>query len=442
MAPLLAWLSTLRRGADRYYPPTDSTSYDAMLKDTYDNEAVLNSLNQENEGLAWMESVEADPTQGRQHVIPIRKSRNFAAGAIPVRGALPQAGRSEWDKWLIDMRVNYTRVGIDRWTMNRTRNDRGAFEEAWGLEMKKAVEDLAFVRNRQTWGYGKGVLAKVTGSHVAQTTVELKDPGGVVGTFLANRYIQIGMFVHVIDGTTPTTIKGYGTVTAVNADGTDITLDTAVTCTTGDLVVPAQSATQNSYNVEPEGFLAMVDAGTYVAVYHNITRASVPVSCAQVITSVGTLSADAMQQWIDAVSIAVGGTVDVMTMHHDTARAYLALTELDRRYTGTDLTNPDAGTKRAKKPSGKGSLAYGNIPFLVDRDHPFGMVMGLKKNTFMRLVWPDVGWADEQGIVKWVQGFDEFTAYYRLPENPHCTEPARNFRADGITTSQLVVRSL
>lgn len=440
-------LDVFRPWHDRnFMPATDSTSYDPMFKDDYHNEALLNTLQDENHVVSWMESVEADTTQGRQHIVPKRVGRNYSVGSIGARGALPQAGRSVFKESKIDMRDVYLRVGIDRWTMNRARNNKGAFKQALALEMETAVEDCAFFRNRMAWGYGAGILAKVSGVHSATTTIELKDPGNVTGTTLANRYIQGdangGMFLAFLDGST-FAIKGTATVTAVNTDGTDITVDTAQTLADNDLVVIAQTAAQTSYNKEPEGFLASIDDGTYVGTYHNISRTTYPIEKASVFTGVGALSLDAIQQWIDSVSIKVGGTIDMFMYEHAVARAYLALLEADRRYaTDANLMNPDGGTKRAKKPAGKGGPTYGNIPSLVDRDAPFGTAFGVKKDSFMRLTWPDTGWADEGGaVLKWVDGYDEYTAFWKLFENPHCLQPVRNFRAEGITVNQLIVRS-
>jgi hypothetical protein len=428
-----------------FMPATDSTSFDPMFKDDYHATAILNSLNDENHIQAFMEEVEADPTQGRKHIIPKRVGRNFSVGSIGARGALPQANRSAFAKSEIDMRDLYLRVGIDRYTMNRSRNNKGAFAEALALEMESAVEDAAFHRNRIAWGDGRGILAKVNGTHTATTTLEVEDPMGIAGTQTPNRYLQGdsngGMFIAILDSSTKA-IKATATITACNTDGTDVTLDTAITAADGDFIVLAQSATQHSYNKEPEGLLAAVDDGTYVGTYHAIVRSTTPLEKAHVVTAVGTLSADAVQQAEDGVSIKVGKGPELYACEHGVARAIIAITEQDRRYSGADLMTPDAGTKRMKKPSGTGGLTLGGKKVLVDRDAPFKHLFGLRKGTFIRLTWPDTGWAEEGGgILKWVDGYDEFTAYWMLFENYHCVMPVRNFRAEGVDTNHITVRS-
>jgi hypothetical protein len=438
-------LDSLLTRQDRcYMPAADATSWDPMIKDTYHSRAMLNTLNEENPALDFMEEVEATPTQGRKHVIPKIIGRNYSAGSIPIRGALPQQDRAKFTKSEIDVRNIMVRVGFDEWVEQRTRNNKGAFAEAFATEMDVAIDSVAFQRNRMAWGTGRGVLAKVNGTHAGLTTIELKDPGGVAGTFMANRYVQGdangGMYLGFLDGST-FAIKGTAQVTAVNADGTDITVDGAQVLADGDLVVIAQSPSQTSYDVEPEGILAAVDDGTYVATYHAIVRSSTPIEKAHVVTGVGPISYDAIQQGEDACSIRVGGASDLYAAQHDVARSLLALTDVDRRYT-TDLMKPDGGTKRMKKPGGKGGMVVGGKEVLVERDAPYGMFFGLRKGTFLRLTWPNTGWADKGGgVLKWVDGYAEYSAFWHLFENYHNVAPSKNFRLEGITTNGVVAKS-
>lgn len=430
--------------ATAFMPSQDSTGYDPMIKDRYHSRAMLNTLNEENPALDKMEEVEAVPTEGRQHIIPKLIGRNYSVGSIPKRGALPQADRAKYDQSKITMRNVVVRCGLDEWVEQETRSNKGAFEKVWANETEVAMKSVAFQRNRMAWGAGKGVLAKVSGAVAGLTVIPLKDPGGVAGTFMPNRYVQGdgngGMFVHFLDSAT-FTIKGYGTVTATNSTGADITVDAAQTLADGDLVVLGQTPTQNSFDVEPEGILAGVDDGTFVAVYHNITRASVALEKATVVTGVGPISFDAIQQGEDAVSIKKGGATDGYAMQHDVARAILALTDIDRRYSGADLSKPDGGTKRMKKPGGTGGMVIGGKECLVERDAPYGMFFGMRWGTWLRLTWPNTGWNDKGGgILRWVEGFLAWTAFWHLFENYHNVDPSGNFRLEGITTTQVAAK--
>jgi hypothetical protein len=430
-------------------PAADPTSWDPLFKDDYSPEVIENSLAEENNIQNFMVTDVADDTwQGRRKVIPKLVGRNWSIGSIPVRGRIPNQGRSTYVDSIVGMRNLYGSVGFGRDVMIQSRNKKGSWKEVVAQEMSRLVEDFSFVRNRIAWADGRGILARCNGIQTGVTTLELKDPLNVPGSFNANRYIHgdalTGMSLCIVDSGT-FAIKGFFTVTAYNADGTDITTDVAVTCADGDYVVVGQSATQSSYNLEPEGLLAGIDDGTYVATYHGLARATYPLEKAYVLTGVGPLSLDALQQPIDATDMKVGGGVpDVIASNHGFRAAYLALLEPDRRYTGADLMRPDGGTAAAKRPSGKKgkAITFGDIPFFTDRDGPDGMAMGIKKDTWVRYVAAENGWGDEGGgVMKWVDGYDEYMAFYYLFENYHCFVPPRNWRMEGVTTRQLLVHA-
>lgn len=425
-------------------PGADLTSWDPLFKDDY-APAIQNQLQQDNLIQAFMEEdTSEDSWVGRKKVIPIKIGRNWSTGSIGAGGALPPMGRGSYKDFEVPMRDLYGRVGFERWVIEQSRNKKGSWAQVMPQEMDGLVEDMTFRRNVIAWGYGSGILAKVNGVHAATATLEVKDPLNVTGTINANRYLfgdaTSGMFVAILDGATQA-IKATATIININADGTDVTLDAPVSAANNDLIVIAQSATQHSYNKEPEGILAGIDDGTYVMQYHALSRTTYPILKSYVATNVGALSLDAIQQPIDAVSIKAGRTPDLFACEHAVRRAYLALLEADRRYTGADLSRPDGGTVAAKKPVGK-SITYGDIPFLVDRDGPYGMLFGIRKDTWVRYVEEQGKWADEEGhVMKWVSGYDQYTAFYYLLENYHNHFPNRAFRMEGIAVNQLVVHA-
>ena len=425
-------------------PGSDLTQWDPLLKDDY-GPAIQNQLNEENVIQSFMEKeVSDDSWVGRQKIVPTKIGRNWSVGSIGASGALPQAGRSSYQDFKIGMRDIYGRVGFERYVMEQSRNKKGSWAQVMPQEMDGLVEDMSFRRNVIGWGYGSGVLAKVNGTHTATTTLTVKDPLGVSGTTNPNRYLfgdsVSGMYIAVLDSSTQA-IKATATITAVAASGASVTTDTPITAADGDYIVIAQTPTQHSYNKEPEGLLAGIDDGTYVVTYHNLSRTLYPILKSYVATSVGALSLDAIQQPIDATNIRVGRNIDLFACEHAVRRAYLALLEADRRYTGADLSAPDGGTKAAKKPTGR-NITYGDIPFVVDRDAPYGMIFGINKASWVRYVEGDGQWADDEGhVLKWVSGFDQYTAFYYLLENYHCNFSNRQFRMEGISVNQLVVHA-
>lgn len=425
-------------------PGSDLTQWDPLLKDDY-APAIVNQLQEENNILKFMESEAPDDTWvGRKKIIPIKIGRNYSGGSIAAGGRLPQAGRSAYKDFEVPMRNTYGRVGFERNVILQSRNKKGSWQQVIPTEMEALTEALSFHRNRVCWGYGSGILALVNGAQTADTTIEVDAPGNVAGSVMGNRYLYgdstSGMFVAFLDASN--NVQGTATITAVAAAGTSVTVDTAITCDDNAKIVIAQSATQNSYNLEPEGFLAGIDDGTYVTTYHGLSRSTYPMLQSYIATSVGALSLDAIQQPIDAVSIRVGAAIDFFGCEHAVRRAYLALLETDRRYTGADLMSPDGGTKAAKKPTGK-NITYGDIPLVVDRDAPYRMLFGVNKGSWTRYVEDEGSWADDEGhVLKWVPEYDQYTAFFSIFENFHNQTPNKNFRMEAIDVTQLVVHSV
>jgi hypothetical protein len=446
MKGLYPHVAALGTPLDRFYVGSDVTQWDPLFKDDY-GPAVINELNEEVNALKFMESETEDDTWvGRQKIVPTKVGRNWSVGSIPTTvggAALPQQGRSVFKEFKIPMKNTYGRVGFERNVMSQSRNKKGSWQQVIPAEMEGMVQDLSFLRNRIAWGYGSGILALVNGAQTNDTTIEVDTPGNVTGSVMGNRYLfgdaTSGMFVAFLDANN--IVQGTATITGVAAAGTSITIDTPVTCDDNAKVVIAQTPTQNSLNSEPEGLLAGIDDGTYVSIYHNINRTTYPIHTSYVVTGVGAMSLDAIQEPIDAVSIRVGKNVDLFGCEHAVRRSYLTLLQTDRRYTGADLMSPDGGTRAAKKPTGR-QITYGDVPFMVDRDAPYRMLMGINKSSWTRYVEAEGQWADDDGsVLKWVTGYDQWTAFYYILDNFHCQNSNRNFRMEGIDVNQIAVHS-
>lgn len=434
---------------DRHYLTADQTSWTPMMKETYDA-AFRNQLADDNITESFMRTdVDKERWEGKRRIAAVKLGRNYAAGSIGVKGRLPQAGRGLWKDFEITSRDTYTRVEFERYVMEQTRNKKGAMAEVTATEMDGSYEDLLFHRNRVMWGYGAGILALVNGAQVAATTIACDAPGNVAGSILGNRYIhgnaEGGMFVAFVNGAG--TIQGSAYVTHVDADGIHFDVDTAITCDDNCRIVVAQSATQHSLDKEPEGLLAGIDDGTFVDNYHALSRTTYPSLKSTVITGVGAYSADAIQQGIDAQAIRRGGKgIDLFFNEFAVRRAYLATLELDRRYTGADLSSPDGGTKAVKNPNPKvGSrkaITFGDIPMYSDRDAPFKMQLGVNKQSWVRYVLAEGEWDATDGKeLKWVAEYDMWTMFYHMLDNFHCHEPNLNIRWEGIDVDQILVHS-
>ncbi|MCC6989947.1 MAG: phage major capsid protein [Acidobacteria bacterium] len=438
-----AMLAALAADLTRMHAASDTTQWDPLLKDDY-APVIVSQLADETDILNMFETEFTDDSWvGRRKLMPIKIGRNWSVGSIPARGRLPNAGRTSYLDFDIGIRNAYGRVGFGREIMQQSRNKKGSWQQVMPSEMESLTQDLSFHRNRAMWGYGSGILALVNGAQSADTTIEVDSPGNVAGSIMGNRFLHgdsvSGMYVAFLDASN--NIQGTATITGWAANGNSITVDSAVTCDDNAKVVIAQSPLQTSYNQEIEGFLAAIDDGTYVNVYHGLNRTTYPVLKSSVTTGVGALSLDAIQQQIDGNDIRVRKNADVLACEHAVRRAYLTLLETDRRYSGADLMRPDGGTSAAKKPSGK-TITYGDIPLVVSRDAPYGMLFGINKASFVRYVESEGKWADDDGsVLKWVPEFDEYTAFFYVYDNLHCQQPNANWRMEGINVNQIIAHT-
>lgn len=418
-----------------------TTTIDAVLKEVYEGELrdILNSR-----VLAWKEFHKEGRSaswEGRRVRYPINLGRNEGVMATSEGGTLPDAGNQVNVETQIPIRFNHGRIQLTIQAIKHSRSNKGAFKRAMDQEMQGLVRDLGNDLNRQMWGWGKGILAYVNDATPSgSTTVGVDTPGGVAGSTLGNRFLRANMNIAFINPSNGAIRAGGArTISSVSSDGTEMVLNSAPNAAVADndhIVRAAKSSTtvvgDTSYDKEVMGLLGLVDDGTYLDTLHNISRTSYPIWKSPVISSVGALSADVIQRALDVADQIGEGKVEAFWCHHSVRRAYLTLTEADRRYAGGDLSNPDAGTKAAKM----GSVTFGDIPWKVEKFAPFGMLFGLDKSHFTRYSEVEGEWADEDGtILLRLQDTDAYEARYRIFENYENYRPASCVRLDGIDTT-------
>ena len=233
--------------------------------------------------------------------------------------------------------------------------------------------------------------------------------------------------------------------TLVAAAGTSIVTTAAISCDDNSIIYRLSTAGgiantgEWGKSNEPMGLLGLIDDGTYVGTYYNLSRTTYPQLKSRVHASVGALSLDALQLNFDIAHQLGDGEIAMLAGHHSTKRAYLALLEADRRYTGSDLQAPDGGTKAAKRGQ---YVTFAGVPFVDSKHAPYGMIFGIDKKDFHRYVQIDGEWANESGaILRQDTGKDTWTAFWRVWENYFLARPNTCFRMEGVTSTTVYVAS-
>ena len=420
----------------------DISAYDAALKEVYEKTIVvlLNSRTVTRNKF----KKEAGSWEGRVVRYPLNVGRNQGTMFTSENGTLPDAGNQEYVETQIPIRYAHGRIQLSIQVIKHSRSNKGSFKRAMDQEMQGVVRDLSNKLNRAMWGWGSGVLALVNeATPSGNTTLIVDAPGGVAGATNGARWLQKNMKIHFIDPATGAIRSGVGrNITAIAADGASVTLSSApdASVAENDYVVQCAKLSSavvgdTSYNKESMGLLGLVDDGDYVPVLHNITRATYPIFNSINVPSVGPLSADIIQRGLDVADQVGEGAPQFFLCHHSVRRAYLTLMEVDRRYSGGDLRKPDAGTVAAKQKE----ITFGDMPWTVDKDAHYGMLMAIDPMHFTR--WSEVEgeWADDDGtILLRLVDVDAYEARYRVFENFSNDKPAACVRWDGITTNIVV----
>jgi hypothetical protein len=387
---------------------------------------------------------------GQEVVYTSHVTRNVSPMWVGEDSAFADAGSQGYVKVHIGQRKLMARVRLTSEAIADSMKSEGAFKSARKDEMNRLIDDIARMEEYSCTSDGRGVLALIDDASPNGAVLMTVDaPGGIVGDDFGNRFFLPGMFVAAVNPATGEMRAGISKVVTCAAAGDSITF--AAVCNAAwadnDYLVQAANADvtsvlDTSYEHAAYGLTALFDDGTYRSNYFNVDRNLYPQYQAYVKASTGALSEDLFQQVADVVDQRLGGEVDLMTAHHSVRRLIIQLTQSDRRYSGSNLMKPDAGTNSFTG----GDIPFGGVPVKAIRTHPLGMLFGIdKKNTgFVRYGSEKGKWVDEDGSVlvrvgSGSTGRDSFEAWYRKRYQNHARYPGKNFRLDAITGQSLIV---
>lgn len=425
----------------------DLSAFDPVLKDFY-GPALVSLINKDVKLLKLFTkdgdvSMAAD---GRQVVYPVHVSRNTGAGAIGENKTLPAAGNQGYALLKASYRYNYGRLQLTAQTIKASKTNKGAFKQAMTAEMEGIKDDVARQRNRQLFGFGTGILCRVSGNQASGTTITVKDPYGVAGTVNPARLIQVGDYIAFVRNATPANatdsdIVGSSnivTVSSISSDGTQITFSSATGATLNDndmlILSPANTSGESSVNKEPMGLLGIVDDGTYLTTLHNISRTTYPQFKSFVLALNGDLTFDALQRGDDAADEKGGGGVTHLVSHHSVRRVYINQTIVNKRFVGDQNMKPDAGWAGAALKMD--DVTFNEHPWLSERMCPYGTIFGISAPTNKRFVNCEGEWADDSGSsILFSTTKDIYEARFRIFDQFHNDRPDRCFRIDGVNAS-------
>ena len=387
---------------------------------------------------------------GQEVVYTAHVTRNISPMWVGEDSAFADAGSQGYVKVHIGQRKLMARVRLTSEAIADSMKSEGAFKSARKDEMNRLIDDIARMEEYSCTSDGRGVLALIDDATPnGAVTLTVDAPGGITGDDFGNRFFLPGMFLAAVNPATGEMRTGISKVVSCASTGLSITLASVCDASWADndyIVQAANSSVTSvldtSYEHAAWGLTALFDDGTYRTNYFNVDRNLYPQYQAYVKAATLTLSEDLFQQTADVVDQRLGGEIDLMTAHHSIRRLIIQLTQADRRYSGSNLMRPDAGTTSFTM----GDIPFGGVPVKAIRTHPLAMLFGIdKKNTgFVRYGSEKGKWVDEDGSVlvrvgSGSSGRDSFEAWYRKRYQNHARYPGKNFRMDGITGQSLIV---
>lgn len=374
--------------------PATLSTVAAILKEVYepqvreqleDSTVALRRIEKSSEGIE-------SKVGGRYVTFSIKTRRNAGIGARAEGEALPTPGQQGFASARVPLKYLYGGIQLNGQVFELADSNWQALSSALDEEVQGLKDDLAKDQNRQVYGTQVGTLAVITADGV--NTVTVTD----------TMYLQLGMQIDIIDGTTlanatPTVKASNRQITAINTATGVVTYSGAdATAVANDVLTRTGSAQR-----EWTGFTSIFAA---TGTLYNVDPAVEPVWKAVVDSNGGVnraLSEGLMIQLADNVR-AQGGKTTAIFSNLGVRRAYFNLLSQQRQFVNTQ-----------KFDGGFSGLAFttdnGEIPVVVDLDCPKNKMFFANEKELTLYREKDWSWMDRDGSM-WqrVIGFDAYEA--------------------------------
>ena len=232
---------------------------------SYENALKENYLPVWNNQLA----IDPSPFMAKVRKVPLKGNKIVATAPIGLSGGFgfgaegsptPTAGNVKMEKFVVDAKDMYVNVGISVKAV-RTTGDSGAMANALDVEVKGAYDTAKWNVGRALFGNGKGILATVTASSGATTTLDVNDC----------KFLKEGLIVDVYenDGELPVSGGERRRIIAVDRINKKVLLSGAAQSWNAGFIT-----VQNSYNREITGLGAIMDED--IKTLYGVDRTSNP----------------------------------------------------------------------------------------------------------------------------------------------------------------------
>lgn len=309
---------------------------------------------------------------------------NESVGALNESETFRTIDSEHYQQWKVTPKVLVAPIQFSGLLAKSAEGDQESFANAVVRELDMAKERLRADQNRQFYGAGKGTLAKVkTATLSTDSEVEVD----------STQYLRDNMVVDIFRASTKTidsaritkVNRATGKVTVSAPLGTALAVD-------DEIVKENVRDSAPSDGKEMMGLRGIVDDGTDLATFQDISVASTPVFSSRRINASGaSLTSDLLQLLEDDVALVSGDEIDMLIMHRKQRRKYLELVTPDKRF--HDL-NMDAGFSK---------LTFNGKELWLDKDCQVDTVYGIKKSELRKFELAPMGLAGHEGSDKYLR---------------------------------------
>ena len=324
------------------------SSADKVLKNVYLG-VICDQLNKRTNPFYAAIQQGSELVNGKNAVAIIRNGINGGVGSGTESGALPAAKNSTYYQLIADLKNIYGTIEISDKALRASQNSANALVNLLNDEMEALLDSAKFNFGRMLFGDGSGKLATVSKAEDGVYTVDTV------------RNLAVGQMIDAVNSSGLTVSYGK-TITSVDRTNKTITLDgTPISIAECSLYI------QGSRNLELTGLGAIFsDSDTL----YGLTRSKHGWLKPYSVSTVGTLTENAIQKAIDMVEENGGGHINFIVCSWGVRRALFDLLSGQRTMEPVELTG------------GFKALSYNGIPVVADRFCPEGTMYLLNTDDF------------------------------------------------------------
>lgn len=329
----------------------------------------------------------------------INDSGNETVGAINEEEVFRTIDSESYLQWKVIPKVNVAPIQFSGLVASAAQGDDESFANLVIDALDRARDRLLSDENRQFFGYGQGILAQPSGA-VASNLLSF--------TVASVQYLRKNQVVDIYQtagGTVITAGLRVSYVDHVNAVvGFSVSVGTALTA--GNVICK-----QNMYVSAPSdgkemmGLRGIVDDGTDLTTFQNLTSAVREWRARRIDASSANLTSDLLQRLIDDVQIMSpdGDEPDLLISHPMQRRKYLDLVVPQKRFADGNM---DAGFSK---------LSFNGMELQLDKDCQIDTIYALKKDKIRKFELEAIGMGKHEGSDTFLRAInqDVFQAYWR-----------------------------